>query len=214
MTNPFKPPYSPTKKLIFFAVLLGITLIVYVILNEKIENGGLAEPVPDFVDISCSKLTELDESRIALTVPGAYAADATQESLNETASQLGYESIVLNEDGSVTYTITKDQHKEMLDNLRSGIIKTLNAMIGSADYKRISSIEPNEDLTYIKVTLNTKNIDYKNSMSMIQFKTYFLLYNAFNGTPDAKLSVDYFDKDGKLILTMGSDDLSLDATDQ
>ncbi len=210
MTNPFKPPYSPTKKLIFFAILLGITLIVYVILNDRIESGKMAEPVPDFVDISCSKLEELDENRIALTVPGAYAADADQESLNQTAVQLGYESIILNEDGSVTYTITRDQHKEMLENLRSGIIKTLNGMIGSADYKKIASIEPNEDFTYIKVTLNSKSIDYNNSMSMIQFKTYFLLYNAFNGTPDAKLSVEYYDKDGKLVLTMGSDDLTLD----
>jgi hypothetical protein len=95
----------------------------------------------------------------------------------------------------------------MLDNLRSGINQTFDKMIGSADYNKITSIEANDDFTYIKVDLSSKNADYKNSMSMIQFKTYFLLYNAFNGTPDAKLSVEYFNKDGELVLKMGSDDL-------
>ena len=42
MTNPFKRPFSPTVKLIFFSVLLGLSLIAYVIVNNKIENGQMA----------------------------------------------------------------------------------------------------------------------------------------------------------------------------
>ncbi|MBQ3898655.1 MAG: hypothetical protein II741_02305 [Lachnospiraceae bacterium] len=207
MTTPFKRPFSPTVKLIFFSVLLGLSLIAYVIVNNKIENGQMAEPVADFVDLSTCDYSELGDDKISLTVPGEYAAGATDDSLSETASDLGYESITLNDNGSVTYVMTKAQHKEMLDNLRSGINQTFDKMIGSADYNKITSIEANDDFTYIKVNLSSKNADYKNSMSMIQFKTYFLLYNAFNGTPDAKLSVEYFNKDGELVLKMGSDDL-------
>ena len=205
--NPFKPPYSATTKLIFFGALLFISIIAYAVINEKIDSGEWAAEVPEFVDISCCEYEELTNNRIKLTVPGDYAANATQDSLNETAKELGYESITLNESGSVTYIMTKAQHKEMLDNLRTGINQTLNAMIGSKDYNKLAFIEPNDDFTYIKVTLTSKDINYKNSMSMIQFKTYHLLYNAFNGTPDNKLTVEYYNADGNLVLTMGSDDL-------
>ena len=205
-TNPFKPPYSTTTKLIFFTVLLFLSLVAYTIINEKINSGAMATTVPDFVDLSVCDYEELDDNRIKLTVPGEYAANATQESLTKTAEDLGYESITLNENGSVTYLITKAQHEEMLTNLRTGINQALNAMIGSKDYSKIASIEPNDDYTYIKVTLNSKDINYNSSMSMIQFKTYHLLFNAFNATPDNQLKVDYFNADGKLILTAGSDE--------
>jgi len=205
--NPFKPPYSVTVKLIFFTVLLFLSIIAYAILSEKIDSGQMAATVPEFVDTSCCEYEELTDDRIKLTVPGEYAADASQESLDKTAKDLGYESITLNENGSVTYIMTKAQHKEMLDNLRTGITQTLNAMIGSKDYNKLASIEPNDDFTYIKVNLTSKDINYNNSMSMIQFKTYYLLYNAFNGTPENKLTVEYYNVDGNLVLTMGSDDL-------
>lgn len=206
-TNPFKPPYSATVKMSFFAVLLFLSIIAYVVVNDKIDSGEWAAEVPEFADLSCCEYEELEGDRVKLTVPGEYTANADQETLNKTASDLGYESITLNENGSVTYIITKSQHEEMLENLHTGITQALTAMIGSKDYNKLAKIEPNDDFTYIKVTLNSKDINYKNSMSMIQFKTYHLLYNAFNGTPDNKLTVEYYNMNGELVLTMGSDDI-------
>ncbi len=207
--NPFKPPFSPTIKLVFFSTLLLLSIIAYVIINDKIESGQWTAETHEFVDLSCCEYEELENDRIKLTVPGDYAGNATtQEQLNETAKELGYESIILNENGSVTYTITNDQHKEMLDNLRTGINQTLNAMIGSEDYNKITAIEPNDDFTYIKVSLSSKDINYNNSMSMIQFKTYHLLYSAFNGTPDADLNVEYYNKEGELVLKLGPEDIN------
>ena len=206
-TNPFKPPYSTTTKLIFFTVLLFLSIIAYAIINDKIDSGEWAAPVPEFADLSVCEFEELPNDRIKLTVPGEYAANADQEALSQTASELNYESITLNENGSVTYIMSKDQHTEMMANLHTGITQALNAMVGSKDYNRIASVTPNDDFTYIKVTLNSKDINYNNSMSMIQFKTYHLLYSAFNGTPDSKLTVEYYNVNGELVLTMGSDDL-------
>jgi hypothetical protein len=45
-------------------------------------------------------------------------------------------------------------------------------------------------------------------MSMIQFKTYHLLYSAFNGTPDADLNVEYYNKEGELVLKLGPEDIN------
>ena len=51
---------------------------------------------------------------VTVTVPADYVGDATQEELSKEAEANGYK-IVLNDDGSATYTMSKSQHKKMMD---------------------------------------------------------------------------------------------------
>lgn len=194
-------PFSPKMKLLILSILLGFTLFAYVRVNERIENGSFSDNTEDYVDMSSCNFEVLDESRIRLTVPGAFSGDTTQKSLDRTCTELGYESITLNKDGSITYLLSREQHQEMLSTLKYGILATFQGMVGNGTYKHIASIEANESITYIKVTLDNVNTSYSTSLSMIQFKTYFQMYHAFEGTPDATLTVEYYNKDGSLVAT-------------
>lgn len=47
---------------------------------------------------------------VTLTVPADFIGEVTQEQLDESAKGNGYKSATLNDDGSVTYIMTKVQH--------------------------------------------------------------------------------------------------------
>jgi hypothetical protein len=60
-------------------------------------------------------------------------------------------SAKLNDDGSVTYKMTKGQHKEVMEGIKESIEEALGEMIASEDYS-FTKIEPNSDFTKFKVT--------------------------------------------------------------
>ncbi len=206
MKNITKKSVGNGVKLLIFSALLFLTLLAYYYINKQIESGSFLNSKDGNFDLSASKLVELDENRIALTIPGIFATDATQNKLDKTAKELGYEAMTLDEEGNITYTITKEQHKEMMSNLRNGLEETFKDMVGKGSFKKITNIEANEDLTYIKVTLSSKDTDTNTSLSLVQFKTYSSMYYAFNGTPDLKLTVEYFDPSGNLLASFHGDE--------
>lgn len=199
MNNPTKPPMSSGTKILILSVLLVLTLIAYVIVNERVEQQPFLNETEDNYDLSACQYIELDENRISLTVPSYFATDATQDKLNETAQELGYEAMTLDEEGNITYIITKEQHQEMISNLRMGIDNALQGMVGKGAFKKISSIEANEDMTYIKVVLNSKSIDTNTSLSLIQLKSYSTMYYVFSGNFDSQLTVEYYDFENNLL---------------
>ena len=187
-------------------LLLGLLALyaVFTIINGRLENHTVNDSSYQKVDLSSCSLVELDDGRVALTIPSEYVYGATPSDLEKTANELGYESIILNQDGSATYTITKEQHQTMLKDLAKGINEKLAAIPGSDKYDDISSIEANEDFTQYKVYLSTSTAEFNESMSVMLFKMYGTMYNCFNGVTDETIVIEYYNKNGDLIASYDS----------
>lgn len=145
---------------------------------------------------------------VKLTIPSNYIGDATQEELSKEAEANGYK-IVLNDDGSATYTMSKSQHKKMMEELSDSINTALTDMVGSEDYPNFTDIKANDDFTQFTITTKSEELNLKESVSVMGFYMYGGMYNVFNGTTVDNVHVDFVNADtGEIISSSDSKDMA------
>lgn len=176
---------------------------------EQSTESTEAESTTERDDLEAIGDVEVDQNLfdVVLTIPADYIGETTQEELEAEAAEGGYK-VVLNDDGSATYTMTKQQHKEMMDGIRDSINQSLNEMIGSEDYPNFTAIEANEDFTSFTVTTSASELSLTDGVSVIGFYMYGGLYNIFNGTPVDNIHVDFVNADsGEIISSSDSSEM-------
>lgn len=145
---------------------------------------------------------------VELTIPKEFIGESTQEELEASAKESGFKSIKLNDDGSATYKMTKQQHKKMMDDIRENINTSLKDMITSDDYPNFTDITANDDFTEFEIITKSEELDLVESISIMGFYMYGGMYNIFNGTPVDDISVTFINADsGEVISTSNSKDL-------
>ena len=176
---------------------------------EQSAESAEAESATERDDLEAIGDVEVEQNLfdVVLTIPADYIGETTQEELEAEAAEGGYK-VVLNDDGSATYTMTKQQHKEMMDEIRSSINQALNEMIGSEDYPNFTAIEANEDFTSFTVTTSASELGLTDGISVLGFYMYGGLYNIFNGTPVDNIHVDFVNADsGEIISSSNSSEM-------
>lgn len=149
------------------------------------------------------------QSTVELTIPANFVDEGTtQETLDATASEKGYKTATLNSDGSVTYVMTKDQHKTLMEEIKTSIDESLAEMMTSGDYPSIVSIEANETYTTFDVVLSKDTVSLMESLAALVFYMYGGLYNTFNGSEVDNISVSFINqKTGEVIQTANSSEM-------
>lgn len=144
---------------------------------------------------------------VTITIPAAYEEDVTQEQLDEKAKENGYKA-TLNEDGSVTYVMTKSQHKKMMEEFKEYLETSLEEMIQSEDYPNFTDIKTNDDFTEFIITTTSNELDFGESFSVMTFYMLGGMYHVFNGTTIDNIHVEFINADsGEVISAADSKDM-------
>ncbi|MCR5449767.1 MAG: hypothetical protein K6F23_10255 [Solobacterium sp.] len=144
---------------------------------------------------------------VYITVPAdIVGTDVTQEKIDANAGET-YTSGVLNEDGSVTYKMTKKQHKAMMDTIKESLDNALQDMVDD-EKNAITEIRHNKDFTEFDVTLSTNELGLTESFLVLGFYVYGGMYAIFSGEEAANICVNYYAPDGTLIDTANSADMN------
>ena len=164
-----------------------------VVVNEA--NGGNeatdSSTEKDALDFIGDMNVEREIFDVKLTIPKDYVEGETQESLDAKAKEAGWKSATLNADGSVTYEMTKKQHKVMMDELAENINTELNNMCGSEDYPNYVSITASDNFTNFKVVSKSSELGLTESISVLGFYMFGGMYNVFNGTTVDNIHIDF-----------------------
>lgn len=101
-----------------------------------------------------------------------------------------------NEDGSVTYKMSKSKHKEMMKELETGIIESIEDMKNNTDFVSIQEITYNK--SFSEFTMIVDKEAYENSMDT--FASFGLglsgmYYQLFNGADSEDYQVKIMVKD-------------------
>ena len=145
---------------------------------------------------------------VSVTLPSDFISlggGITQEELDQKAGDT-YVSATLNDDGSVTYKMTKSQHKKMLDDLVESIDSGLQDMVDEESYS-FTSIKHNDDYTQFDVTISGTELNLADSFATLGFRLYGGMYGILSGHRADNVMVNFYDSDGNLIDTWNSDDL-------
>lgn len=143
---------------------------------------------------------------VSITLPAEFVgSDITQESIDANAGEM-YTSGKLNDDGSVTYKMTKKQHKAMLDNIIQSIDEGLQEMVDSSDYA-FTKITHNDDFTVFDAYLSTEEVGFTEGFMAMGFYMYGGMYGLFSGHQTDNIAVNYYSPSGNLISTANSSEM-------
>ena len=134
---------------------------------------------------------------VSLNVPADLAKNISQETI-DAGIGTQYQAAFRNQDGSITYKMTKEQHQAMLEQLAVSFDNSLQEMIGDEKYT-ISNITRNNDFTVFDISLDGAEPSVSDSFAAFSLYMYGELYGVFNGNRPEHVIVNYLDSNGNLI---------------
>lgn len=155
---------------------------------------------------------DVDENLLSVTVtlPAEYTdPEMTQEDYDAVAKETdGIKSVTLNDDGSLTYVMTKARHRQMLQEIVDQYTEQNNAMIGSENYPNITDIKANDDFTEFTVTTTSTELSLMESLSVLQFYVEGGMYGIMSGKTVDNIHVDFVNADtGEIIESADSSNM-------
>ena len=134
---------------------------------------------------------------VSLNVPADLAKNIRQETI-DAGIGTQYQAAFRNQDGSITYKMTKEQHQAMLEQLAVSFDNSLQEMIDDEKYT-ISNITRNNDFTVFDISLDGAEPSASDSFAAFSLYMYGELYGVFNGNRPEHVIVNYLDSNGNLI---------------
>lgn len=134
--------------------------------------------VPLFILSACGndeKLSKKDEENqsvevdkgllnVEITLPASFIDEdggGNHEQMIADAKADGVKDVIVNDDGSLTYKMSKAKHREILDELKTGLLESIDEIENSEDFVSIKDITHNKAFT--EFTLNVDQEQYENS---------------------------------------------------
>lgn len=170
--------------------------------EEKIEDSE------DYKELSALGDVEVEDGllTVKITVPADIMGEITQEELDASAGET-YISAQLNDDGSVTYKMTKAQHKLMLDQIVNSVKEGNKTLIDDDENYSISDITFNKNLTEFKVTIDGDTVGLGDSFAAVILYMYGGMYGIFTGETPENIKVEYVDSEGNVLETANSSEM-------
>lgn len=163
--------------------------------------------------ISTAEQIEVEDNLfdVTLTLPADYVSDITEEEIAQQVADGKVHTGTLNDDGSVTYTMSKAQHTALLESIAAELRSTLDDMIGSTDYPNLTAIEANDDFTDFTVYTTTQPgaVGLSDEMSVLIYYTCGKMYGIVSGQEPDNIHVDILNAEsGELVSAHDSRDFN------
>lgn len=162
--------------------------------TEPIEESGSAEDA--MTDTQESEDTKSGEDSqgvsvdegifdVEVTIPSSFFEGEDPEQV--AANVDNAEEATVNDDGSITYKMSKAQHEEMMEEVSTSVEEATTTITESGDYPSIQAIETSDN--YDQFTVQVDRESYENSFDGFATMTLGVvgsLYQLFNGEdPDS-----------------------------
>ncbi|MFC5559093.1 hypothetical protein ACFPN4_08220 [Ureibacillus thermophilus] len=181
------------KKLIFAALLLLIALLTACNADEegKANEAQQQEKETDSEGINVDK----GLFNVEVTLPASFFEGGDIDQSIAEAEKEGIE-VTKNEDGSLTYKMSKTKHKEMMSEMKTSLLETIKDLKNGEDFASIKDVEYNKDFS--EFTLWVDRNEYENSFD--GFAVFGLglsgaMYQLFDGADPENYNVRLVVKD-------------------
>lgn len=135
---------------------------------------------------------------VELTLPASYYDGVSEEDIKKASQESGYKKCTINQDGSVTYTMTKAQRQELLDEMKETIDGTITSITtGESATGAITSVKYNKDMTKFNIYVNGDSYTQMTTLNAILFYTSGSYYQTINGVAeeDVEITVQFIDNE-------------------
>lgn len=158
--------------------------------KDKSEENATEEKSDENIEIDKGLLN------VEVTLPASMFEGQDIDQVIAEAEAEGVKDVTQNDDGSLTYKMSKAKHKEMLQELKTSIEESTNEMKNGEDYPSIKDVTYNKSFTEFTLVVNRG--DFENSMD--GFATFGLgisgmYYQMFEGVDQEDYKVTIAIKD-------------------
>lgn len=132
---------------------------------------------------------------VEITMPASFVEGEDIDNTIKEAEAEGIE-VTKNDDGSLTYKMSKSEHKKMMKDIKTNAEKSLDEIKTDGTFPSVKDITYNN--SFSKFTLTVDKAAYENSMdswSIIGIGITGMMYNLFNGEDMDKMKVNIDVKD-------------------
>ncbi len=164
-------------------LLLLVLSIMLVACSSKDEENKNA----DKVDVDKGMVN------VEVTLPASLFEDTDMEALKKDAKEDGVKEVTVNDDGSVTYKMSKSKHKEMLNEMADTIDESIKEIEEDKEFPSIKTIEHNKSFTKYTITMDQKLHENSSMDGFAFFNLAFqsMYYQYFNGVSEEDYKVTF-----------------------
>ena len=178
--------------------------------KENSEAGGTPQGADHTEDASGQGSSGSDEQDdiVVVVIPTIYENVTTQEEADRIRDENGYLSAELQEDNSLKITMTREQHRKMLEEFKASVDQAIQEITTSENYPTVEKIEYNDDYSVFTVTVSDEEIGIIERQAADELIMYGTLYHVYTGNDVDQIRVDYVSAgSGEIIETADSGDL-------
>lgn len=122
--------------------------------------------------------------------------EQTDEEIIADATEDGAEDVKINADGSLTYKLSKKEHKKILSEMETGLIESIQEIVDSSEFPSIKEISFNKD--FADFDMRVDKATFENSFDNLAPFTLLLstaYYHALLGKDNSeyKMHINYID---------------------
>lgn len=162
------------KKLIAMIMALCMVASLFVACGNdtpstSLDGGNTDTTGSGSTDTTSSGDIEVDENllTVEITLPASFFESDEDFDADTYAQEQGFSSAKVNDDGSVTVTMTKGKYKEMLQEMSDSLDESFAELVGAEDTPYIKEITHNDDFS--SVTVKVDREAYENAFDMTPF---------------------------------------------
>lgn len=133
---------------------------------------------------------------VEVTLPASFFEGEDMEQVVASAEEEGVGEATVNDDGSITYKMSKSKHEEMMAELAKSVEETKTDITESGEYPSIQTIETSKN--YDKFSVSVDREAYENSFDGFATMSLGIVgsyYQAFDGTNADDMYVEIEMKD-------------------
>jgi hypothetical protein len=190
-----------------FTYILFILLMTFLTAcssNEQENNASDGEKSAEQKEAQTKEETkeekvEVDKGllNVEITLPASMFEGQDIDTIIASAKGEGVAEVTKNEDGSLTYKMSKSKHKEMMKEFETSILETIEEMKTSGDYVSIKDITHND--SFSEFTMVVDKEEYENSMdgfAALGLGMSGMMYQLYNGvdTNNSKVTISMKDQ--------------------
>jgi len=151
------------------------------LLEETQEEIAESDPDEELINVDKNLFS------VEITMPASFFEGEDMDEIVAKAKEDGIGEVTVNDNGSVTYKMSKLKHNELLREMRDSVIEYLDEIKNSGDFESIKDIAHNKNFTEFTVTVNQEK--FENSFDgIVAFGIGITssYYQIFEGVPSDK----------------------------
>lgn len=142
-----------------------------------------------------------------ITLPASFYSEPVTQADFENSDTSSYTSVTVNEDGSVTFQMTRRQHRDMLDEIELSINDSLQNYVDDTE-NAITSITHTDDFSEYNIYLSTEELGMTEAFTSYALCILSGYYSMFSGYQMDDVIINYYNCNDELIHSTSATELA------